>query len=276
MRLPRRLLAVPFALAVAGSLAACGSSPSTSSSSSSTPHAAAATAAQTPDVAAAKPAAFVLTAENFSDLGTGIAADPSYSMSATIGVADQSIAMNGVLNGKDLQISETVPGLSSPIDIRYVDGAAYVNLGDATNGLFWQLDLTDTSNPLSAALSQATGQASIADSIASVQPAIVSVTPSGAPEDLDGVSTQPYEVVVDTTKITGAAADQFATAKAQGVTVPDTITYTYWIGTDKLPRKMTMDLLGSTTEMLFTNWGSRTPVEAPTPDQITTTAPAGL
>ena len=42
---------------------------------------------------------------------------------------------------------------------------------------------------------------------------------------------------------------------------------------DKLPRKMTMDMLGTTTEMLFTNWGGDVSVEAPPADQITTTAP---
>jgi len=70
----------------------------------------------------------------------------------------------------------------------------------------------------------------------------------------------------------GATLDQ---AAAAGVTLPATFEYTFWIGPDDLVRKMAFDLMGSQTEMTFSNWGAGAPVTAPTADQITTEDPFG-
>ncbi|WP_231505185.1 hypothetical protein [Cellulomonas sp. URHE0023] len=265
----RRLLVVPVALTLAGSLAACGGESSPSPSSTADQSA----AQQSVEPAPVEQAAFVLSADNFAELGEQASAAKSYTLTTSIGAEGQALEMSGVVNGADAQITETVPGLDAPIEIRLVDGVVYVNLGPATGGLFWQVDPNDT-NPLAASMSGATEQTSVAESVAALQPAIVSVTPVGDPEQIDGVSAQGYEVVVDTTKVTGPSGAQLAEAEAQGVDVPDQITYTYWVGTDKLPRKMSMDLMGTTTEMLFSNWGGAVTVEAPAADQITTTGPS--
>jgi len=261
----RRLLAVPVALVMAGSLAACGGG--------STPEAEQPATLMSMEPVPVEQAAFVLTAGNFSELGSEASAAKSYSFQATIGAAGQSLDMVGAVNGTDVQLSETVPGLDTPIEIRVVDGVVYVNLGPGTSNLFWQVDPNST-NPFAASMTEATNQASVTDSIEAVKSAIVSVTPTGAPEDIDGVSTQAYAVVVDTTKISGQAAEGFAAAAEQGVQIPTQITYTYWVGDDKLPRKMTMELMGTMTEMRFTNWGGAVAIEAPPADQITTTGPS--
>ena len=264
MRLSRRLLAVPVALVMAGSLAACGGG--------STPEAAEPATQTSMEPVPVQQAAFVLTADNFSELGSEALAAKSYSIQATIGAAGQAIEMAGDVNGTDVQLSETVPGLETPIEIRVVGGVVYVNLGPGTGNLFWQVD-PNSASPFAAAMTDATDQTSVAESIDALKTAIVSVTPTGTPEDIDGVSTQAYAVVVDTTKISGQAAEGFAAAAEQGVQIPTQITYTYWVGDDKLPRKMTMDLMGTTTEMHFTNWGGAVAIEAPPADQITTVAP---
>ena len=120
--------------------------------------------------------------------------------------------------------------MAAPIEMRIVGGQMYINMGELTGGLFWQLDPTDTSNPLTASLSQTTG-ASATDSLAEILPALVSVTKSGAAEQIDGVSAQPYDVVVDTSKMAGAARPSSSpSAAAAGVEVPKEITYTYWVG----------------------------------------------
>lgn len=269
MRLSRRLLAVPVALVMAGSLAACGAG--------STPQAVEPTT-QTSMVPVPVPvqvdqAGFVLTASNFSDLGTVALAAKSYSFHATVSAAGQSLEMVGDVSGSDVQLSETVPGVETPVEIRVVGGVVYVNLGPGTGNLFWQVDPSSTSE-LATSFADAVEETSVADSTEALKAAIVSVTPTGAPEAIDGVPTQAYAVVVDTSKLTGPAAEALASAAAAGVPVPTQITYTYWVGDDKLLRKMTTELFGTATEMLFTNWGGAVAIQAPPADQITTVEPA--
>jgi hypothetical protein len=175
--------------------------------------------------------------------------------------------------GTEMTMTMGSPEMPAPMEIRLVGGQMYINMGELTGGLFWQVDATDTSNPLTASLAQSTSQSSAADSLEALVPALVSVEKSGPEEEIDGVSTQPYDVVVDTSKITGPAAEQFASAAASGVEVPAQITYTYWIGADQLPRKLSMDMLGTTVEMTFSNWGGPVTIEAPPADQVTA-APA--
>ena len=267
MRTSRRLLAVPVALALAGTLGGCAGS--SSPTAESRPPA----AVQSVEPAPAKGAAFVLTADNFAELGAQASAAKSYRLSMSFGFEGESTEMTGAVNGTDSQITETVPGLDTPVEIRVVGGVVYANLGAGTGGLFWQVDPADSS-ALAYFMTQATDQASVALRMSALKSAIVSVTPVGAPEEIDGVSSQPYEIVVDTTKMTGQAAEQFATAEARaGVEVPDQFTYTYWVGTDKLLRKMTLEVMGGTTEMLFSHWGEPVTIEAPAADQITTTSP---
>ena len=125
--------------------------------------------------------------------------------------------------------------MTAPIEMRIVGGQLYINMGDVTGGKFWQVDATDTSNPLTASIAQSTSQSSATDSLAALVPALVTVEEAGAEEQIDGVSTQPYDVVVDTSKLGGQSAEQFAAAAEAGVEVPTQITYTYWVAGTSCP-----------------------------------------
>lgn len=269
MRVSRRLLVVPAAAVLAWSLTACGGSAPEAAPTSSV-------GASVEEETVVEPAGFELTTDNLGDIATAMLAAKTYDTTMVTDVAGASMTAQGQARvtdaGNELTMTMSSAQMTAPIEMRIVGGQMYINMGELTGGMFWQLDPTDTSNPLTASLSQTTGS-SATDSLEEILPALVSVTKAGAAEQLDGVSAQPYDVVVDTSKMAGPSAEQFAAAAAAGVEVPKEITYTYWVGDDKLPRKLVMDMMGSHIEMTLSNWGGPVTIEAPPADQVTA-APA--
>ncbi|WP_315095411.1 hypothetical protein [uncultured Cellulomonas sp.] len=263
----RRLLAVPVTAVLAWSLVACGgSAPEAPAEASDRP------SATQEEEAVAEPAGFELTTDNLGEIAAAMQAAETYDTTMVTDVQGAQMTAQGQARvtdaGSELVMTMTSAQMASPLEIRLVGGQMYINMGELTGGKFWQLDPADTSNPLAASMGQSTG-ASATKSIEEILPALVSVTASGAAEQLDGVSAQPYEVVVDTSKMAGESAEQFAAAKAAGVEVPAQVTYTYWIGADRLPRKLVMEILGSHIEMTLSNWGGDVTIEAPPADQVT-------
>lgn len=268
MRVSRRLLAVPVTAVLAWSLTACGgSAPEAPAGASDQP-----SATQEEEAPVAEPAGFELTKDNLGELATAMQAAGTYDTTMVTDVQGAQMTAQGQARvtdaGNELVMTMSSAQMAAPLEIRLVGGQMYINMGELTGGKFWQLDPTDTSNPLAASMGQSTGS-SATESLQEILPALVSVTPSGAPEQLDGVSAQPYEVVVDSSKMAGQAGEQFAAAQAAGVEVPATVTYTYWVGADKLPRKLVMEILGSHIEMTLSNWGGDVTIEAPPADQVT-------
>lgn len=270
VRVSRRVLAVPAAAVLAWSLTACGGA------APETPASPSASAAATQE-AVVEPAGFELTTENLDAVTTAMLAAQTYETTMVTDFSGVAMTAQGQARvtdaGSEMTMSMSSPQMPAPIEMRLVGGQMYINMGELTGGLFWQVDATDTSNPLTASIAQSTSQSSAAESFAALVPALVSVEKSGPEEQIDGVSTQPYDVVVDTSKLAGQAAEQFASAAEAGVEIPAQITYTYWVAADQLPRKLTMDMLGSHIEMMFSNWGGDVVIEAPPADQVTA-APA--
>ncbi|WP_456786303.1 hypothetical protein [Cellulomonas sp. P5_C5] len=266
----RRLLAVPVAAVLAWSLTACaGDAPA--------PPAGLTASASPTEEPVAEPAGFVLTADTLDDLTGAMLAAQTYDLSMVVEAGPASMTSQGQARATEAgtELTMTTSGADAPpVEIRLVGGQMYVNMGELTGGLFWQIDAADTTNPLAAAMAQSTSASSAADSLAALLPALVSVETSGPEEEIDGVSTQPYDLVVDTSKLAGPTAEQFSSSIDQaGVDMPAQITYRYWIGSDQLPRKLSLDLLGTHLEMLLSNWGGPVTIEAPPADQVTA-APA--
>ncbi len=271
MRSSRRLLAVPATAALVWALAACGGAAPASEDAAPTEK------VTTP--AAEEPAVVELTSANLLEtLAAAQKEAGSYDFTMSTAAEGQSIDASGsaAVTGdtQQLAMTLTVPG-AGDMEIRLVDGLMYMNMGEMTGGKFLQIDPSDASNPLAGSVGEITGELDPTKGITGQQAALTSVTKKGEPEQLDGVEAQPYEVVIDPSKLTGPQADQLNEAAAQGITLPDTFVYTFWIGPDSLIRKMAFDLLGTQTEMTFSNWGKAAPVTAPTADQITAENPFG-
>ncbi|MGY4644622.1 hypothetical protein [Cellulomonas sp. URHB0016] len=273
MRSSRRLLAVPATVALVWALAACGGGAPAAEEAAPT---GTAVATQDPEPA---PEAATITAANIVETLSAAQQDAgSYDFAMTTTAQGQSIASSGSArvtgDTQELSMTMTIPGAGETA-MRLVGGMLYMNMGDVTGGKFVQIDPSDPSNPLAATVDQLTSGLDPNKGMAGQKEAIVSVTKKGAPEQLDGVAAQPYELVIDPSKIVGTERATLDQAAAAGIAVPETITYTYWIGPDDLLRKMTFDLVGGHTEMTFTGWGHGGEIVAPTADEIATENPFG-
>lgn len=261
----RSILALPVSVVLAATLAACGGGSATADQSSTAAPTATATATPTPTVE-------VLSASNLvARLDGALNAQTSYDMTLDMTGATtfQGNASMQVVDGaQNIAMRMTMPEVGD-MEVRFVGGIAYLKIA-MLGEQFFQIDPNDASNPLAADFGGMTEQ--FDTGLSGMEEAIASVEPAGAEETLDGVTVQPYTVVVDTTKLTGDAAAKLAEAEAVAE-LPATLTYTYWVGEDDLVRKVSYELMGMTTTLTFTNFGKGAPVTAPAPEQVTTEMP---
>ncbi len=81
----------------------------------------------------------------------------------------------------------------------------------------------------------------------------------GEPEQIDGVQATPYEITLDPSK----APETF------GTTTSEPLTFTYFVGPDNLPRKMTYKDKNGEFVVTYTDWGAPVDIKAPPADKIT-------
>lgn len=211
-----------------------------------------------------------LTQANFTKT---IAASQSKAKSAhvdmTIGVGGQTIKATG-----DIAVGKTIAdsamtmtmdmGASMKADMRLVDEALYLNIGEMSENKFVKVDLTDESNPLAKQFGQLTDQMDPSKQLAELDEAVTKFEKSGEPQKIDGVDAQPYAVTVDTSKLK-ALADLPSSATSQ---LPKTIDYTMYVGSDDLLRRMEFDLAGSKSRVDYSQWGEPVEITAPSADEI--------
>lgn len=270
MSLQRRLVVGSSVAAIAALLAGCGSS---------TPQAAAPVAEATTSVVTPTPtptptptAVYTLTAATFVQAMNAAAAKAT-SCTFTLEATDQSsgtITANGATRvtaggTNEMAMKLTVPG-QGEMELRVVGGVWYMSAGQLTGGKFVKGDPKDANGPFA-------GMTGIFDSVnpnhgmAADQDAVVAVTPAGGTEQVDGVPTQAYDVVVDTSKLTAAArAEQFD----DKTPLPAQVTYRFWFGADGLVRKMVVDVQGEHQVMTFSGWGQPVDIHAPPANQVVT------
>lgn len=273
MRRSRRLLAAPATVVLLGALAACGGSASGASAGSPTLE---------PTAVAEEPQVEVVDLTP-ADLVEAIAATgragATYDFTMTTVGQFLELQAGGSARVDDAGETSIAMVMSSPqtgdAELRLVDGLVYLSLGEATQGKFLQIDPNDPSDPLAPLAGDLADQADPTKGMAKTEAAIIGMTKSGEPRQMDGVLAQPYEVVMDLAKLPPEARAGFAEAEAAGVPLPPTLTYVYWIGPDNLIRMLSVDLAGTSTELTFMNWGDGAPVSVPSADQITTEAPIG-
>ncbi len=263
MRLVRGIAVLSVASVGVLGLAACSSGTDAPASSSS--------ASSGSDEAPAKEASSDLTAENFVQRITDAQlAAGSVSMTTTTEVQGTSMDMVGDIvftdGSQNLAMTMTVPG-SGEMQVRFIDGIFYMNMGELSQNKFVAIDPADESNPMASSFEGLTEQMDPSASVEALEGAITSVEKEGEPVDVDGVKAQQYTVVVDTTKLTGSIKEQ---ADAAGTALPETLTYQYWIDADDLMRKVVMDVMGTNVEMTFSSWGEDLEVVAPSADEIST------
>lgn len=263
MRRRTRLAALPVAVVLAGSLAACGGGAPSAEPSTPAP----ATSSSAPEVEA-------LTVENIAArLDASQQAVTSYDLTLTASgaVAMEATGSADLADGKqNVSMVMSSPEMGD-LEFRLVDGVVYLNMGPLTGGLFLKADPNDPANELASAFAGFEDEI-LGSELDGMEDAVTSVAPVGEPEQLDGVEVQGYEVVIDTTKIAAEVAEGLLLEEALDA-LPATLTYTYWLDADDIPRKIQYEVAGSITTMTMSNVNAGTPVVAPPADQITTELP---
>jgi hypothetical protein len=93
--------------------------------------------------------------------------------------------------------------------------------------------------------------------------ALTSFEMKGEPEHIDGVDAQPYELVLDASKI-----DAPGTVPGAAASLPETLTYTMFIGPDNLVRRLTSEVDDSSVTIDYSQWGKPVDVQAPSAGEI--------
>ena len=213
-----------------------------------------------------------LTKENFFTELTKAQQEAGTShLTMDLGVAGQSISAEGdVAVGKTpadsaMQLTMDLGSQGGQAEMRLVDKVFYLNFGPLTDNKFATLDLTDESNPATKQFGDILDNVDPAKQLEQLKDAVTSFEKKGAAKEIDGVQAQPYEVVVDGSKVSAAAG--LEGQGAQGV--PETLTYTMFIGPDNLPRRIATDIAGTSMTLDYSKWGEDVEVEAPAKSEIT-------
>jgi hypothetical protein len=156
-------------------------------------------------------------------------------------------------------------GLGS-IEMRLVDEVFYLNFGPMTKNKFTKIDLNDKNNPIGKQYGELVGNLDPASQFKQFEGAVSKFDQKGKAVTLDGVKAQPYEIVIDTSKLS-------ATEKAAGNSLPKTLEYTMYIGPDNLPRRVTSKLPGAagggTMTVDYSKWGEEVSITKPKASEIT-------
>lgn len=147
-----------------------------------------------------------------------------------------------------------------------INGALYMNFGTITGGKYAKLDLKDKNNPFNKQFGQLFDQMDPSTAFKQYKAALTSIDKVGVPVDLDGVKTQPYKMVLDTSKIAAFASLPDNVAK----NLPANLAYVVYVGPDNLVRRLKYEVAGSTSEINYSKWGEPVRIEAPAPGDITT------
>lgn len=213
----------------------------------------------------------VLTTASFpSVVGDAVGAARSAHVDMTITASGNTITADGdvsygdATSGTVMAMTMNLPTMSN-VDMKFVGGKIYIDLGAQTQNKYVAIDPANGSNAISKSFASIADSADPGKAFTLVKSAISSVTVAGAPVALDGVEATPYTVSLMTSGLLSALGLP-TTATS---TLPPQIDYTYWIGPDNLIRKETFTLAGTSEELDYSKWGEPVSVQAPDPGQIT-------
>jgi len=164
-----------------------------------------------------------------------------------------------------MTVNSGTEGLGT-VELRLVDRVFYISLGALTQNKFAKIDLTDTSNPIARQFGDMIRNVDPARQLRQYEAAITKFDSSGEATEIGGVTVQPYKITVDPTKVAQLK-------RLDSASLPDSITFTLYIGPDDLPRRMVTQIPtpnGTGRQQLdYTKWGEKVTIAAPSKARIT-------
>ncbi|HWV27838.1 MAG TPA: LppX_LprAFG lipoprotein [Aeromicrobium sp.] len=159
-----------------------------------------------------------------------------------------------------MTLSMSVSGMT--IDMVLAEQKLFMKMPQLTGDKYAVVDLTDTSNPLTKEFGSLAQQSNVSQQFDAFGEAVQTFEKVDDAQKIDGVDTQAYDVTVDARKL-GEVQGQDTTG------LPEVVTYRFYVGDDNLVRRMTMDMMGQSLQMDFTDWGKDVSITAPGADEIT-------
>jgi lipoprotein LprA len=172
----------------------------------------------------------------------------------------------------DIALDLTVSGpvFPDPVSVIVVDEAMYLRMGVATGDKYAKYDLNDPSTSMGDLLGGA--QLDPTAQVRGFRGAIESFEVDGT-QRLDRVDTTRYRITVDTAMLLANLETTPEAVFGTGVEPPGQVTYEFWVGADRLPRRISFTIAGVTTRMDMSDWGEPVDIEPPAPEQITARDP---
>jgi len=161
-----------------------------------------------------------------------------------------------------------------PLSVIVVDEIMYLEMGGLTDDKYVKYNLRDSNSAMGDLLTGV--QLDPTAQLRGFRGAIEDFDVDGA-ERLDGVDTAHYRVTVDTTTLLDNLETTSDELFGAGVERPEQLTYDFWVGADRLPRRISVTIADVTTRMNLRAWGQPIDIDAPAPRQITERDPfAGI
>lgn len=168
----------------------------------------------------------------------------------------------------DIAMDLSVSGAAfpDPLSVIVIEGAMYLQMGLATGDKYVKYDLDDPTSSMGDLLGSV--QLDPTAQVRGFSGAIEGFEADGR-QRLDRVDTTRYRVTVDTTKLLENLETTPDAVFGVGVEPPDQLTYEFWVGADRLPRRISFSISGVVTRMDLSAWGEPMDIRAPKPGQIT-------
>ena len=199
-----------------------------------------------------------------ADFKAGVEDATTAHMSMTTGAGGMDITAEGQVDyttdPPSMAIEMTNPmGGDQTMDIRLVDGKFYMNMGQLSQGKFYELSLDDPSSPLGD-MSSLTESMDPVRSFEQFASGLDTVTFVGT-EDVDGEDLDHYVLTLDTTKVDAL--------KGTGTEVPKTLEYDLWLDSEDRMRQVQIDLgSAASVDMKIFDWDEPVEIEAPAASEI--------
>lgn len=215
------------------------------------------TEVSTPDV---EPGDSVDVADFVDEIQAGVESMTTAHM--TMQMTGGQAASMGVEAEGDVDYSSTPPMMAMTMtasgmnmEIRFVDGLFYMNLGEMGGGKFYTATAEDLSAGAGMDIAEMMDPAASFEAIEQGMQEVVFV----GEDEIDGEDADHYELTLDTTKV-----DLFD----QVPNVPKTITYDYWVDEQGRMVQTEVEVMGMTTLMTLGDFGEDVDIEKPATSEI--------
>lgn len=166
------------------------------------------------------------------------------------------------------KVSMTGEAFSFPLDIRKIDDQTYIKLGRMTQDKFVIVDDAEKATGMEEPLSNTINATDPSQLVTDFGNAVTSFDEQGDAEKLDGVKTHAYKLGVETDKIS-------AISETTRRGMPDSLSFTLQVGTDDLPRRISLSEKPVKFTTDFTDWGAQVNIEKPEKSMVSKSALPG-